>query len=93
MPRGATVLVIDPLDSGSGAAIEANAVQQVAEGAGFSVVREYVGHGVGRALHSERQRHGQAPFAAARTMTRPPLGPGMAPLMSSRPRSTPRARR
>jgi methionyl aminopeptidase len=31
------------------------AVEQVAEGAGFSVVREYVGHGVGRALHEEPQ--------------------------------------
>jgi methionyl aminopeptidase len=29
------------------------AVQTVAEGAGFSVVREYVGHGIGRALHEE----------------------------------------
>jgi len=29
------------------------AVQTIAEGAGFSVVREYVGHGVGRALHEE----------------------------------------
>ena len=28
-----------------------HAVQQLAEGAGFSVVREYVGHGVGRAMH------------------------------------------
>jgi methionyl aminopeptidase len=32
-----------------------NAVQQVVEGAGFSVVREYVGHGIGRALHEEPQ--------------------------------------
>jgi methionyl aminopeptidase len=31
------------------------AVQQVAEGAGFSVVREYVGHGIGRNLHEEPQ--------------------------------------
>ena len=30
-----------------------HAVQTVAEGAGFSVVREYVGHGVGRALHED----------------------------------------
>jgi methionyl aminopeptidase len=30
-----------------------HAVQQVAEGAGFSVVREYVGHGIGRSLHEE----------------------------------------
>ncbi len=31
------------------------AVQQVAEGAGFSVVREYVGHGIGRDLHEDPQ--------------------------------------
>ncbi len=31
------------------------AVQDVAEGAGFSVVREYVGHGIGRAMHEEPQ--------------------------------------
>jgi methionyl aminopeptidase len=30
-----------------------NAVEEVAEGAGFSVVREYAGHGVGRALHED----------------------------------------
>jgi len=32
-----------------------HAVQQVAEGAGFSVVREYVGHGIGRAMHEDPQ--------------------------------------
>jgi methionyl aminopeptidase len=32
-----------------------NAIQQSAEGAGFSVVREYVGHGVGRSLHEDPQ--------------------------------------
>jgi len=31
------------------------AVQNVAEGAGFSVVREYVGHGIGRAMHEDPQ--------------------------------------
>jgi methionyl aminopeptidase len=30
-----------------------HAVQSVAEGAGYSVVREYVGHGIGTALHEE----------------------------------------
>lgn len=30
-----------------------HAIQTVAEGAGFSVVREYVGHGIGRALHED----------------------------------------
>jgi methionyl aminopeptidase len=29
------------------------AVQEVAEDSGFSVVREYVGHGIGRAMHEE----------------------------------------
>jgi methionyl aminopeptidase len=32
-----------------------HAVQQVAEGAGFSCVREYAGHGVGRVLHEDPQ--------------------------------------
>jgi len=32
-----------------------HAVQQVAEGAGFSCVRDYAGHGVGRALHEDPQ--------------------------------------
>jgi methionyl aminopeptidase len=32
-----------------------HAIQDVAEGAGFSVVREYVGHGVGRQLHEDLQ--------------------------------------
>jgi len=31
------------------------AVQKVAESAGYSVVREYVGHGIGRELHEEPQ--------------------------------------
>jgi methionyl aminopeptidase len=31
------------------------AVEQVAEGGGFSIVREYVGHGVGRELHEDPQ--------------------------------------
>jgi methionyl aminopeptidase len=30
-----------------------NAVQQVVEGAGFGVVREYVGHGIGQNLHED----------------------------------------
>lgn len=32
-----------------------HAVQQVAEGAGFSIVREYVGHGLGQSLHEDLQ--------------------------------------
>jgi methionyl aminopeptidase len=39
-----------------------SAVQQRAENAGFGVVREFVGHGIGRALHEEPQvpNYGQA---------------------------------
>jgi methionyl aminopeptidase len=38
------------------------AVQEVAEEAGFSVVREYVGHGIGKQMHEEPQipNYGQA---------------------------------
>jgi methionyl aminopeptidase len=32
-----------------------HAVQGIAEGAGYSVVREFVGHGIGRALHEDPQ--------------------------------------
>lgn len=32
-----------------------HAIQQVAEAAGFSIVREYVGHGIGKDLHEEPQ--------------------------------------
>lgn len=52
----------DSLDAGIGQAREggrlsdvSHAVQEVAEAAGFSVVREYVGHGIGRAMHEEPQ--------------------------------------
>jgi methionyl aminopeptidase len=38
-----------------------HAIQQVAEGAGFSVVREYVGHGIGRSLHEDPQVHNYGP--------------------------------
>jgi methionyl aminopeptidase len=31
------------------------AIQDVAEGAGYSLVREFVGHGIGRKLHEEPQ--------------------------------------
>ena len=32
-----------------------NAVQTVAEGAGFSIVRDFVGHGIGREMHEDPQ--------------------------------------
>lgn len=32
-----------------------NSIQRVVEGAGFSVVREFVGHGVGRTMHEDPQ--------------------------------------
>ncbi len=32
-----------------------HAVQSVVEGAGFGVIREFVGHGIGRSLHEDPQ--------------------------------------
>ncbi|HEX2030775.1 MAG TPA: type I methionyl aminopeptidase [Actinomycetota bacterium] len=36
-------------------------IQQVVEGAGFSVVREYVGHGIGQSLHEDPPIHNYGP--------------------------------
>jgi len=46
---------IEALRAGSRLSDVGYAVQQVAEGAGFNCVREYAGHGVGRALHEDPQ--------------------------------------
>ena len=48
------------------------AVQQVAEAAGFSVVREYVGHAIGTAMHEEPQVPNYWPGTPG-----PTLKPGM----------------
>jgi methionyl aminopeptidase len=48
------------------------AVQQLAEPAGFSIVREYAGHGVGRALHEEPSIPNYGPAGRREVM-----GPGM----------------
>lgn len=44
---------IDKARSGNHLFDIGSAVQAVAEGAGFSVVREYVGHGIGQAMHED----------------------------------------
>ena len=49
-----------------------HAVQTVAEGAGFSVVREYVGHAIGTAMHEEPQVPNYGPPGKG-----PKLRPGM----------------
>ncbi len=46
---------IETMRDGSRLSDIGHAVQTVAEGAGFSVVREYVGHGIGTAMHEEPQ--------------------------------------
>lgn len=48
------------------------AVQRVAEAAGFSVVREYVGHGIGRHMHEDPQVPNYGPAGKG-----PTLQPGM----------------
>ena len=46
---------INALCPGAHVADVAGAIQDVAEGAGYSLVREFVGHGIGRRLHEEPQ--------------------------------------
>jgi len=46
---------IDQMREGKRLSDIGHAVQTVAEGAGFSVVREYVGHAIGTAMHEEPQ--------------------------------------
>jgi len=46
---------IDQLEAGNRLHEVGRAVQKVAEGAGFSVVREYVGHAIGTAMHEQPQ--------------------------------------
>jgi len=46
---------IDQLRKGNRLHEVGRAVQEVAEGAGFSVVREYVGHAIGTAMHEQPQ--------------------------------------
>jgi methionyl aminopeptidase len=46
---------IDQARAGNRVGDISNAVQRVVEGAGFSVVRSLVGHGVGRSYHEEPQ--------------------------------------
>ena len=49
-----------------------HAIQQVVEGAGFSVVRDFVGHGVGRSMHEDPQVPNFGPPGRG-----PKLKPGM----------------
>jgi methionyl aminopeptidase len=46
---------IEVVRAGAHVADISGAIQDVAEGAGFSLVREFVGHGIGRRLHEEPQ--------------------------------------
>lgn len=52
---------IDKIKEGAHLSDIGSTVQEVAEAAGFSVVREYVGHGIGRHLHEDPQvpNHGK----------------------------------
>lgn len=46
---------VEQVRIGSRVSDVSHAVQEYAEGHGYSVVRDYVGHGIGRALHEEPQ--------------------------------------
>ena len=53
--RSALEAGIDAVRPGKYIADIAGAIQDVAEGAGYSLVREFVGHGIGRKLHEDPQ--------------------------------------
>ena len=64
---------IDQMEDGHRLTDIGHAVQTVAEAAGFSVVREYVGHAIGTAMHEEPQVPNYGPPGRG-----PKLRPGMA---------------
>jgi methionyl aminopeptidase len=53
--RAALQAGIDAVRPGNYIADVSGAIQDVAEGAGYSLVRDFVGHGIGRKLHEEPQ--------------------------------------
>ena len=59
---------IDQMKNGNRLFDIGGAVQEVAEGAGYSVVREYVGHGIGRAMHEQPQIPNYRPVDRSRNM-------------------------
>ena len=59
---------IDQMTNGNRLFDIGGAVQDVAEGAGYSVVREYVGHGIGRAMHEQPQIPNYRPVDRSRNM-------------------------
>jgi methionyl aminopeptidase len=63
---------IDQMEDGNRLSDIGHAVQTVAEAAGFSVVREYVGHAIGTAMHEEPQVPNYGPPGRG-----PKLRPGM----------------
>ena len=62
---------IDQLRAGNRLHEVGRAVQEVAEAAGFSVVREYVGHAIGTAMHEEPQVPNYWPGTPAARPSRP----------------------
>ena len=48
-------VIVTNHDTGAPLGAVSHAIQMEAEGEGFSVVREYVGHGIGREMHEEPQ--------------------------------------
>ncbi len=71
--REALYAAIEQARAGNRISDIALAVEEAAGGAGFSVVQEFAGHGIGRALHEDPQ----VPNYFRRGMANPRLQPGM----------------
>ncbi len=53
--RNALMLAIEKMKPGVKLSVISSSIEEYVESEGFSVVREYVGHGIGRSLHEEPQ--------------------------------------
>src|SRR6202008_773834 len=73
---------IDQLVKGNALHEVGRAVQNVAEAGGFSVVREYVGHAIGTAMHEEPQVPNYWPGTPGPKM-RPGMGFAIEPMINA----------
>jgi methionyl aminopeptidase len=76
-------LGIEAAKTGQSTADISRAIQQCAEGQGFSVVREYTGHGIGRKMHEEPQVVNYYEPKMGRVQLRPGMTIALEPMVNA----------
>jgi methionyl aminopeptidase len=76
-------LGIEAAQAGRSTADISQAIQQCAEGHGFSVVREYTGHGIGRKMHEEPQVLNYYEPGMGRVQLRPGITIALEPMVNA----------